>query len=227
MPLGRSPLTAVGVGAPSGGVRPAPRLSTVSSFDRITRHYDDDPDDGIWVGERPVATQIAVVDPDPTWPAQFEALAERIRAALGDRVLALDHVGSTSVPDLPAKPIIDIDLTVADSRDEAAYVPALERIGFVLQIREPGWHEHRVMVATSPRANLHVWSPDSPEVIRHRMFRDWLRDHPADRTRYAAAKRMAADESNAAGDTMMRYNLRKQPAVREILDRMFRAHGML
>ena len=147
--------------------------------------------------------------------------------ALGDRVLALDHVGSTSIPDLPAKAIIDIDLTVADSSDEAAYVPALERIGFVLQIREPRWHEHRVMVATSPLANLHVWSPHSPEVIRHRMFRDWLRDHPADRARYAAAKRAAADESNAAGKTTTSYNLRKQPVVREILDRMFRAHGML
>ena len=60
--------------------------------------------------------------------------------ALGDRVLALEHVGSTSVPDLPAKPIIDIDLTVTDSSDEAAYVPALEQVGFVLQVREPGWH---------------------------------------------------------------------------------------
>ena len=173
------------------------------------------------------ATPIAVVDPDPAWPAKFEWLAEHIRIALGDGVLALDHDGSTSIPDLPAKAIIDIDLTVADSSDEAAYVPALERIGFVLQIREPRWHEHRVMVATSPRTNLHVWSPHSPEVIRHRMFRDWLRDHPADRARYAAAKRAAADESNAAGETTTSYNLRKQPVVREILDRVFRAHGML
>ena len=83
-------------------------------------------------------------------------------------MLALEHVGSTSVADLPAKPVIDIDLTVHDSSDEAAYVPALEEVGFVLQIREPRWHEHRCLVASSPAANLHVWSPDSPEAIRHR-----------------------------------------------------------
>ena len=59
------------------------------------------------------------------------------------------------------------------------------------------------------------------------MFRDWLRDHPDDRARYAAAKRASAAESNAADEAMMAYNLRKQPVIREILDRMFRAHGML
>ena len=199
----------------------------VSSFERITRHDDADPDEDVWVGERPATSPIAVVDPDPAWPTQFDELADRVRRALGDRVLALAHVGSTSVPDLAAKPVIDIDLIVADSSDEVAYVPALERVGFVLQVREPRWHEHRCLVATSPPANLHVWSPDSPEVIRHRMFRDWLRDHPEDRARYADAKRVSADESNAADEAVMFYNLRKQPVIREILDRMFRAHGML
>ena len=96
-------------------------------------------------------------------------------SALGDRVLTLEHVGSTSVPDLPAKPVIDIDLTVADSSDEAAYVPALEEAGFALRIREPRWHEHRCLVSFAPAANLHVWSPGSPEAIRHHMFHDWLR----------------------------------------------------
>jgi GrpB-like predicted nucleotidyltransferase (UPF0157 family) len=199
----------------------------VATFDQITRHDDVDLDENMWVGGRPVDTTIAVVDPDPSWPAQFDRLADRIRFALGDRVRALEHVGSTSVPELPAKPIIDIDLTVADSTDERAYVPALERVGFVLRMREPRWHEHRCMVATSPQANLHVWSPDSPGVIRHRMFRDWLRDHPEDRVRYADAKRTSADASNAAGEDVIAYNLRKQPVVREILDRMFRAYGML
>lgn len=199
----------------------------MATADQITRHDDADPDQDVWVGERPEATAIDVVEADPSWPAQFDELARRIRFALGDRVLAVEHVGSTSVPDLPAKPIIDIDLTVADSSDESTYVPSLERAGFVLRIREPSWHQHRCMVATSPPANLHVWSPDSPEAIRHRMFRDWLRDHPDDCTRYAAAKRAAADASNAASEAVMAYNQRKQPVVREILDRMFRAHGML
>jgi GrpB-like predicted nucleotidyltransferase (UPF0157 family) len=199
----------------------------VSSFDRIIRHEDVDPDGVTWVRERPAATSIAVVDHDPSWPAQFDELATRIRRALGELVLALEHVGSTSVDGLPAKAIIDMDLTVADSTDEAAYVPSLEQEGFVLVLREPGWHEHRCMVATSPAANLHVWSPDSPEVIRHMLFRDWLRDHPADCAVYADAKRAAAEQTNATGEEMMAYNLRKQPVIREILDRIFRAHGMM
>jgi GrpB-like predicted nucleotidyltransferase (UPF0157 family) len=126
-----------------------------------------------------------------------------------------------------AEQIIDIDLTVAASSDEPAYIPALERAGFVLTIREPRWHEHRLLLATSPAANLHVWSPDGPEAIRHVMFRDWLRDHPDDRALYADTKRASADTANAAGEAVMAYNLRKQPVVRDILDRMFRAHGLL
>ena len=199
----------------------------MATAEEITRHGDADPGDVEWVSDRPPVAPIAVVEPDPSWPAQFAELAVRIRRSLGDRILELDHIGSTSVPDLPAKPIIDIDLTVADTSDEAAYVPALEQEGFVLQAREPRWHGHRLLLAASPPANLHVWNPDSPEAIRHRMFRDWLRDHPDDRRRYGAAKRAAADATSAARQGVMTYNLRKQPVVREILDRMFRARGLL
>ena len=199
----------------------------MATNEEITRHEDVDPDDDPWVGGPSPAEPIAVVDYDPAWPAVFGVLAGRVRDALGDRVLGLEHVGSTSVPGLDAKPVIDIDLTVVDSSDEAAYVPALEGVGFVLRIREPKWHEHRCFEGDDPRANLHVWSPDSPEAIRHRMFRDWLRDHPEDRDRYAEAKRTSAAASNAAGESMLAYNQRKQPVIRDILDRMFRAHDML
>ena len=128
---------------------------------------------------------------------------------------------------LAAKPIIDIDLTIADSRDEAAYVGALESIGYELRIREPAWHEHRCLYSASPRSNLHVWSPRSPEAIRHRMFRDWLREHPDDLALYAEAKRRSAAATNDAAEDVMAYNQRKQPVIRDILDRIFRAHGML
>ena len=131
------------------------------------------------------------------------------------------------MPGLAAKPIIDIDVTVADPRDESTYVPALEAVGFRLRIREPGWHEHRLLVADDPRANVHVFGPDCPELVRHRMLRDWLIEHPDDRERYAAAKRESAVASNAGGEPVMAYNQRKEPVVREILDRMFRAHGLL
>jgi GrpB-like predicted nucleotidyltransferase (UPF0157 family) len=197
------------------------------SAEEITRHSDDDPDGIEWVGADPPPRPIEIVEPDPAWPGQFEALAGRIRDALGDHALAIDHVGSTSVPGLAAKPIIDIDITVADPRDESTYVPVLEAAGFSLRLREPAWHEHRLLIADDPRANVHVFGPDSPELVRHRMLRDWLIEHPDDRDRYAAAKRESAAVSNTAGEAVMAYNGRKEPVIREILDRMFRAHGLL
>lgn len=153
-------------------------------------------------------------------------LAAVITEALGDSALAVEHVGSTSVPGLLAKPVIDIDLTVADSRDEQAYVLALERRGFVLVIREPWWYEHRCLRREEPGCNLHVFSPECAETERHRIFRDWLRCHPEDRSLYAAAKTAAAAETRASGGHTMDYNARKEFVVREIYDRAFRALGL-
>ena len=193
----------------------------------FTQHTDFDPDGIEWLGRVRQLGDIVIAEPDPVWVEWYAELASRIHRALGAGVLELQHVGSTSVPGLPAKPIIDIDLTVADSRDEAAYVPALEAEGFWLRMREPGWHEHRLLYADDPFANLHVFGPGSPEVVRHRMFRDWLVEHADDRERYAAAKRMAAADANAGGESTMDYNQRKEPVVRDLLDRMFRAQGFL
>jgi len=173
------------------------------------------------------AAGIEISDPDPAWPGQYDELARRIRAVLGWRVLQLEHVGSTSVPGLAAKPIIDIDLTVADSGREQDYLPALETIGFRLVIREPWWYGHRALRADEPRCNLHVFGPDSPETVRHRVFRDWLRGHPGERDRYAAAKRQAASAANASGEHVMQYNARKQQVIREIYHRAFVAAGLL
>src|SRR5579863_9637009 len=91
----------------------------------------------------PLSGPIRIVDYDVRWPAFFEHESERIRAALGDRVQRIEHVGSTSVPGLAAKPVIDILLVVKDSADEPAYVPSLEAAGYVLRIREAEWFEHR------------------------------------------------------------------------------------
>jgi GrpB-like predicted nucleotidyltransferase (UPF0157 family) len=142
-------------------------------------------------------------------------------------VLQLEHVGSTSVPGLPAKPIIDIDLTVADPEHERDHVPALEAIGFRLVIREPWWYGHRALVADEPRCNLHVFGFDSAELVRHRIFRDWLRGNAGERDRYAATKRHAASEANAGGEHVMPYNARKQQVIREIYHRAFVAAGLL
>jgi GrpB-like predicted nucleotidyltransferase (UPF0157 family) len=196
---------------------------TGPSFEEITRHRDPDPDEDPWVHGPPPVEPVRIVPYDPGWPARYERLAAGIRAALGGAVLELEHVGSTSVPDLAAKDVIDLALTVADPADEAAYVPALEPLGYVLTVREPSFHQHRCLRLAEPRANLHVWGPGSPEAIRQRMFRDWLRTHPDDRAEYEAAKVAAVP----GGGHVMDYNLRKQQTVRDIYDRLFRAAGML
>ncbi len=192
--------------------------------------FDDSPPPpgaDAWVPGAAPTTGIDVADPDPAWPRQFDYLAARIREALGWRVLQLEHVGSTSVPGLPAKPIIDIDLTVVDPDRERDYVPALETIGFRLVIREPWWYRHRALAADEPRCNLHVFGTESPEPVRHRIFRDWLRGNPGDRDRYAAVKRQAALEANAGGEHVMRYNARKQQVIRDIYRKAFLAAGLL
>lgn len=148
----------------------------------------------IWVdGGPPTLTgPVTVADYDEQWPRLFRREADRVTAALGERALLVEHVGSTSVPGLAAKPIIDIDLVVADSAAEAAYLPALESAGYRLVIREPDWHEHRCLKGPDTNINLHVFSPGCPEVARHLAFRDRLRADDADRDLYARTKRELA-----------------------------------
>jgi len=122
-------------------------------------------------------------------PASSEAEAARIRAALGGRAVLVEHVGSTSVPGLAAKPIVDIVLAVPDSSDEQAYVPALEAAGYVLRAREPGWFEHRMFKGPDTDVNLHVFTAGAAEIDRMLLFRDWLRANDADRDAYLQVKR--------------------------------------
>lgn len=145
------------------------------------------------IGElAPLASTIVVEEYDPGWPLLFEREAARIRAALGTRALHVEHVGSTSVPGLAAKPIIDMLLVVADSSDEPAYVPDLEAHGYVLRIREPDWFEHRLFKGPDTNVNLHVFSRGCSEVQVMLDFRNWLRENDADRELYANAKRELA-----------------------------------
>ena len=147
-----------------------------------------------WVGDpRPLAGRIVLADYDPAWPRRYRREADRVRALLGERALGVEHVGSTSVPGLAAKPIIDIVLVVADSADERAYVPALEAAGYALRIREPDWYQHRVLKGPDTDINLHVFSRDCPEVQRMLAFRDRLRANRSDRERYERAKRELAE----------------------------------
>jgi GrpB-like predicted nucleotidyltransferase (UPF0157 family) len=145
------------------------------------------------VGEAPrLDGRVELVDYDPDWPRLFQREADRIRSVLGDRALCIEHVGSTSVPGLCAKPRIDIVLVVADSSDEPAYVPAMEQAGYPLCIREPDWFEHRVFKGPETDTNVHTFSAGCPEIERMTRFRDWLRAHPEDRDLYANEKRALA-----------------------------------
>ncbi|HEX3814528.1 MAG TPA: GrpB family protein [Mycobacteriales bacterium] len=135
---------------------------------------------------------IELAEYDKAWPALFTREAQRIRAVLGATALRIEHVGSTSVPGLLAKPIIDLLLVVPDSADEAAYVPALENAGYVLRVREPEWFEHRLFRGPDTRINLHVFTVDVTEIDRMLRFRDWLRRHDDDRDLYAQTKRELA-----------------------------------
>lgn len=164
--------------------------------------------------------RVVVAEPDPAWPGWFARVARLVRGALGDRVLSLDHVGSTAVPGLPAKPVVDADLVVADSADEKAWLPALEAAGFELSVREPEWEEHRVVKGQDPATNLHVWSPGSQEVQRHLAFRDWLRSHADDRAAYGEVKRRIAAHDL---DDAMVYNNLKAAFVYDLYERIFAA----
>ena len=169
------------------------------------------------VGElRPHDAPITLVAYDPEWPRLFEREAERIRGALGGAALLVEHVGSTSVPGLVAKPIVDVVLAVPDSADEPAYLPALEGAGYVLRIREPDWLEHRMFKGPDTDVNLHVYSAGTPEIDRMIRFRDRLRSCPADRERYAAAKRELARRT---WRHVQNYADAKTAVVTEILDR--------
>jgi GrpB-like predicted nucleotidyltransferase (UPF0157 family) len=140
----------------------------------------------------PLAGSIQIVDYNPDWSQLFEREAERIQAALGDRILLLEHVGSTSVPGLAAKPIIDLLLVVEDSADEPSYVPALEAAGYVLRIRESDWYEHRMFKGPDTDINLHVFSLGCPEIERMLLFCNWLRSNASDCQLYECTKRELA-----------------------------------
>jgi GrpB-like predicted nucleotidyltransferase (UPF0157 family) len=135
---------------------------------------------------------VTLAEPDPAWADWYAREEARIRRALGSRALQIEHVGSTSVPGLCAKPVIDIVLSVADSADEATYVPDLEAAGYELHLREPEWHEHRFLRDHHPDVQIHVFPIGSTEIERMLLFRDRLRAHPDERGLYEHTKRELA-----------------------------------
>jgi len=159
---------------------------------------------------------IALADYDPAWPTLFAREADRIRATLGSTAVLVEHAGSTSVPGLAAKPIIDIVLAVPDSADEQAYVPALEAAGYVLRAREPDWFEHRMLKGPDTDINLHVFTAGASEIDRMLLFRDWLRANDGDRDAYLRVKR---DLAQRTWRHVQHYADAKSAIVAEIVER--------
>jgi GrpB-like predicted nucleotidyltransferase (UPF0157 family) len=160
----------------------------------------------------PERVDIVVAEPDPGWPGRFAVERDRIAAALAGIPHRVEHVGSTSVPGLPAKPIVDVQVSVPEVDDDGWLAP-LEAAGYVLRVREPG----HAMVRTPERdVHVHVCSAGSRWERRHLVFRNWLRTSDADRDRYAAVKRSLAER---AWPTMQHYTEAKGDVIRDILGR--------
>ena len=176
--------------------------------------------DAVLIGGRE-RRRVVVAAYDPAWPERFSCVAHRVVGALGADALSVEHVGSTSVPGLAAKPIVDVLLTVLAVEDEAAYVPRLEAAGLVLRVREPG---HRMLRTPERDVHLHVHEPDHPEVAAMRDLRDWLRVSAQDRELYAATKRSLAERD---WPDMNHYAVAKSDVVQAVLGRarQWRATG--
>lgn len=176
----------------------------------------------VTVGERtPLNNTIRLDEYDPTWPQRYEGEAAAIRDLLGDKMLLIEHVGSTSVPGLAAKPIIDILLVVADSADEPAYIAPLESAGYALRIRETEWHQHRLLKGPHTSINLHVFSSGCSEIERMLRFRDWLRSNESDRQLYECTKRRLAAKT---WQYTQNYADAKAEVVEEVIARARAAH---
>jgi GrpB-like predicted nucleotidyltransferase (UPF0157 family) len=168
--------------------------------------------DEILIGGRE-KRRIVIVDYDASWPARFEAERARVQRALGARAIRIEHIGSTAVPGLAAKPIIDLLVTVEDPDDDAELAPALTAAGYELRVREPG---HRMFRTPERDVHVHVWSDADAEVIRHLRFRDQLRRSAEDRHAYERLKRELAGRE---WPDMNHYADAKAPAIEAILGR--------
>jgi len=168
--------------------------------------------DSVLIGGREPFTAV-VSDYDPAWPSRFAELQGRIGSALGDTAIAVEHIGSTSVPGLAAKPIVDVLAVVADVDDESSYVTAMQDAGFVLRVREAG---HRMFRTPDRDAHVHVYAAGDPAIRDYLDLRDWLRVDESDRTLYAHVKRHLARKP---WSDMNHYAEAKSDVIQQVLGR--------
>jgi len=158
---------------------------------------------------------IHLVPYDREWPRRYARWRDRIGAVLGATALRTEHVGSTSVPGLAAKPVIDIQVSVADIADEARYAGQLESLGLQLGNRDDV-HRYFSLPPERPRElHLHMCQAGSAWEREHLLFRDYLRAHPAAADRYLAGKRAAAVTWR---DDRWAYTEAKTGVILDILD---------
>ncbi len=160
---------------------------------------------------------------DPSWPAQFAAAAAQL-AEVGGPEWVIEHIGSTAIPGMRAKPVIDLAVRVPDLTDVDRHRPALEAAGWM---RGSGVRSHPVLLRESgggERTHIaHFFPAADWDTVNQRLLRDWLREHPDDAQRYSRAK-CAAVAASARGQST--YNAAKGPAIQEIVDRARRARGL-
>jgi GrpB-like predicted nucleotidyltransferase (UPF0157 family) len=178
----------------------------------VTDHELDRYLDSVLIGGREPFTPV-ISDPDPAWPSRFAELEAIIGSALGDAALAVEHIGSTSVPHLAAKPIIDVLVVVADVEDEPSYVPALQDAGFVLRVREAG---HRMFRTPDRDVHIHVYASGDQAITDYLDLRDWLRVDESDRALYADVKR---DLAQRPWSDMNHYAEAKSDVIQQVLGR--------
>ena len=168
-------------------------------------------DEGSLIGGRE-RREIVIVDYEPSWVQRFESERERLAGALGPLALRIEHVGSTAVPGLAAKPIVDLLVVVADPEDDSLLAP-IEAVGYELRVREPA---HRMFRTRERDVHVHLWAAHDPEVGRLLRFRDRLRTSLQDRDAYAELKRELARWS---WPDMNAYADAKGPLIESILSR--------
>jgi GrpB-like predicted nucleotidyltransferase (UPF0157 family) len=169
-----------------------------------------------------MANPVIILEYDPSWPGLFQSLRQRISDALGEMAAAIEHVGSTSVPDLAAKPIIDIDVLVASEAILPAVIDRLASLGYIHRgnLGIPEREAFRTPANDTPH-HLYVCPPASAEFRRHIAFRDYLRAHPREAKIYGDLKIALAERFR---DDRSAYNLAKTEFVLELTSRALAAH---
>ena len=161
----------------------------------------------------PEKREIILVSYSDSWPSMFRRERDKIVGALGEKAIRVDHVGSTAVPGLTAKPIIDIDLSVTSADDEADYLAPLLAAGYQLRVRED---DHRLVRTPDRAVHVHICSAGSEWERQHLLFRDWLRRDQPDREAYAALKRELAQRD---WPTVQDYADAKDALISQITNR--------